>query len=75
MRMWSQMVDQMLWPFAIKAAAERMNSLHIGTDDHTAESKFFGINIENIPVKTSVYATFLTADSTMQVQLNRQNWL
>jgi hypothetical protein len=52
MRMWPQMVDQMLWPFAIKAAAERMNSLHIDTEGHTPESKFYGVNIENIPVKT-----------------------
>jgi hypothetical protein len=52
MRMWPQMVDQMFWPFAIKAAAERMNSLHIDTNGHTPESKFYGVNIENIPVKT-----------------------
>jgi hypothetical protein len=53
MRMWPQMVDQMFWPFAIKTAAERMNSLHIGTEGLTPESKFYGVNIENIPVKTS----------------------
>jgi hypothetical protein len=52
MRMWPQMVDQMFWPFAIKAAAERMNSLHIDTDGHTPESEFYSVNIENIPVKT-----------------------
>jgi hypothetical protein len=52
MRMWPQMVDEMFWPFAIKAAAERMNSLHIDTDSHTPESKFYGVNIENIQVKT-----------------------
>ncbi len=46
------MVDQMFWPFAIKAAAGRMNSLHIDTESHTPESKFYGVNIENIPVKT-----------------------
>jgi hypothetical protein len=46
------MVDQVFWPFAIKAAAERMNSLHIDTEGHTLESKFYGVNIENIPVKT-----------------------
>jgi hypothetical protein len=51
MRMWPQMVDQMFWPFAIKAAAERMNSLHIDTGGHTPESKFYGVHIENIPVK------------------------
>jgi hypothetical protein len=40
------------WPFAIKTAAERMNNFHIYTDGHTPESKFYGVNIENIPVKT-----------------------
>jgi hypothetical protein len=52
MRMWPQMVDQMFRPFAIKASAEKMNSLHIDTDGHTPKSKFYGFNIENIPVKT-----------------------
>jgi hypothetical protein len=52
MRMWPQVVDQMFWSFAIKAAAERMNSLHIDTDSHTPESKFYNVDIENIPVKT-----------------------
>ena len=28
-----------------------MNSLHIDTEDHTPESKLYGVNIENIPVK------------------------
>ncbi len=49
MRMWPQMVDQMFWPFAIKATSERMNRLHIDTDGHTPESKFYGVNMENIP--------------------------
>ncbi len=52
MRIWPQMVDQMFWPFAIKTAAERMNSLHIDTDSHTTESKFYGVNIEIIPMKS-----------------------
>jgi hypothetical protein len=47
------MVDQMFWPLAIKAAAERMNSLHIDADSHTPDSKFYGVDIENIPVKAS----------------------
>jgi hypothetical protein len=45
------MIDQMFWPFAIEAAAERMNCLHIDTEGHTPESQFYSINIENIPVK------------------------
>ncbi len=52
MRMWPQMADQMFWPFAIKLAAERMNSLHIDTEGHTPESKSYGVDIEHIPVKT-----------------------
>ncbi len=46
------MIDQMFLSFAIKAAAERINSLHIDTEGNTPESKFYGINIENIPVKS-----------------------
>jgi hypothetical protein len=52
MRMWPQIVDHMFWPFALKAAAERINSLHIDTDGHIPESKFYGVNIDNILVKT-----------------------
>jgi hypothetical protein len=51
MRMWPQMVFQMFWPFAIKAVATRINSLHIDTDGPRPESKFYGVNIKNKPVK------------------------
>jgi hypothetical protein len=40
------MVDQMFWPFAIKAAAERMNSLHIDKEGHTSESKFYSVTLK-----------------------------
>jgi hypothetical protein len=46
MRMWPKMVDQMFWPFAIKAAAERMNSLHIDTEGHTPESKLYSVTLK-----------------------------
>jgi hypothetical protein len=46
MRMWPQIVDQIFWLFALKAAAEKMNSLHIDTDGHTPESKFYSVSIE-----------------------------
>ena len=52
MRMWPQMIDSMFWPFAIKAAAERMNSLNVNLDGTTPESIFYGVPIENIPVKS-----------------------
>jgi hypothetical protein len=76
-RMWPQMLDQMFSLFAIKAAAERMNSLQIDTEVHTPESKFYSVNIENIPVKPltqcSVYVTVWTVDSTTRVQLDHKN--
>ncbi len=67
MGMWPQMVDQMFWPFAIKAAAERMNSLHIDTEGHTPESKFYGVNIENRPVKTfhTMFCPYYVLDSRL----------
>jgi hypothetical protein len=52
MRMWPQMIDQMFWPFAVKAMAERMNSITIDTNGETPESKFYGVPLESIPVKT-----------------------
>ncbi len=50
--MWPQMIDQMFWPFAIKAVAKWIDSLHIDTEGNTPESKFYSINIKNIPVKS-----------------------
>jgi hypothetical protein len=38
MRMWPQMIDQMFWPFEIKATAKRINSPHINTEDNIPES-------------------------------------
>jgi hypothetical protein len=38
--MWPQMIDLMFWPFAFKAAAERMNSLNVNLDGSTLESIF-----------------------------------
>ena len=46
MRMWPQMIDQMFWPFAVEAAAGRINSLHIDTKGITPESRFYGINLK-----------------------------
>ena len=51
-RMWPQMIDEMMWPFAMKAVAERLNSLQVNTLGQTPESILHGIDIENIPVKS-----------------------
>ena len=46
------MIDQMFWPFAVKATAERMNSITIDINGETPESKFYGVPLETIPVKS-----------------------
>ena len=55
-RMWPQMIDQMFWPFAIKAMAERLNTLHLNTNGQTPESILYNIPIEDIPVKNVSYS-------------------
>ena len=52
MRMWPEMISTYLWPFAMKAAADRHNSLHLDEDGRTPESKLHGLPVEEIPVKT-----------------------
>ena len=50
--MWPQMIDDMFWPFAMKAVAERLNSLQIDTLGRTAESILRGIEVQEIQVKS-----------------------
>ena len=52
MRMWPEMISTYFWPFAVKAAAERHNKLHVDKDGNTPESKLYGIELEDIPVTT-----------------------
>jgi hypothetical protein len=51
MRHWPQMVYTMFWPVAIKAMAERLNSLHMDDNGNTPELIMFGVNLDSIPVK------------------------
>jgi hypothetical protein len=51
MRHWPQMVDTMLWPFAIKAMAKCMNSLHVDNGGNNPESLMYGVNLETIQIK------------------------
>ena len=52
MRMWPEMISTYLWPFAMKAAADRHNTLHLDEDGLSPEAKLHGISMENVPVKT-----------------------
>ena len=51
MRYWPQMIDTMFWPFAIKAQAERMNTLHMDLDGLTPEMKLYGLKKGEFPLQ------------------------
>lgn len=52
MRMWPGMIDTMFWPFALKAAADRINALHLNPDGKsTPESKLHNVELSDLPVK------------------------
>ena len=50
--MWPNIIDEMFWPFAIKAVAERLNNLQVDLTGQTPESILHVIEIEDIPVKS-----------------------
>ena len=68
MRMWPQMVDEMFWPFAMKAVAERLNTLQIDTLGRTPESILHGIDVEDIPVKSfhTLFCPVYVLDARLQ---------
>ena len=68
MRMWPQMVDEMFWPFALKAVAERLNTLQIDSLGRTPESILHGIDIEDIPVKSfhTLFCPIYVLDARLQ---------
>ena len=45
-RMWPNMIDEMFWPFAIKALSERLNSLQVDLTGQTPESILHGVEIQ-----------------------------
>ena len=51
-RHWPEMIDSIFWPFAMKAAAERHNSLSVNDKNQTPSSVLYNVEIEEIPEKT-----------------------
>ena len=51
MRIWPPMIDGILFLFAMKVIAERLNSLHINHKVRTPEYILHGVNVEEILVK------------------------
>ena len=50
-RMWPQMIDEIFWPFPVKAVAKIHNSLHVYQKGRTPSSILDGVDLEDIPVK------------------------
>jgi hypothetical protein len=74
---WPQMVDTMFWPFAIKAMAERLNSLHMDDNVNTPELIMFGVHLDSIPVKNfhTLFCPVISSITAcnLQVDLAHQN--
>ena len=51
-RHWPEMIDSMFWLFAMKASAERHNTLSVNARNETPSSILYDVKIESIPVKS-----------------------
>eukprot|EP00957_Ditylum_brightwellii_P027551 2082448-Ditylum_brightwellii.AAC.1 len=62
------MVDEMFWTFALKAVAERLNTLQIDILGRTPESILHGIEMEDIPVKLfhTLFSPIYVLDTRLQ---------
>ena len=67
-RMWHQIIDYMFCPFAMKAIAERLNSLHIDTQGRTPESILHSVKVEDLPVKSyhTLFCPIYVLDARLQ---------
>ena len=65
---WPNMIDEIFWPFAIKAAAERLNSLQVDITGQTPESILHVVEIEDIPVKS--YHTIFCPNYVLDARLH-----
>ena len=68
MRMWPDMIEEILWPFALKAVAERLNKLQINALGQSPESRLHGIELDDIPVKIfhTLFCPIYVLDSRLQ---------
>ena len=51
-RHWPEIIDSMFWPFAMKAAAERHNTLSINAQNETPSYLLHDVKVKSIPVKS-----------------------
>ncbi len=48
---WPEYITTMLWPFALKAAQDRLNQLNIGFDGRTPDMKFSGVAAQTLRLR------------------------
>ena len=48
---WPEYITTMLWPFAIKAARDRMNELNFGIDGKTPDMRFSGVGVKSLRLR------------------------
>ena len=48
---WPEYITTMLWPFALKAAADRRNQLHLDLDGNTPDMKFSDVAAKSLRLK------------------------
>ncbi|KAL7450503.1 hypothetical protein ACHAXS_000229 [Conticribra weissflogii] len=53
---WPECVNTMLWPFAVKAAIDRLNNLQIDLEGNTPASKFY--QTPQVPLNVDDYHVF-----------------
>ena len=50
-RHWPEYITIMLWPFALKAAADILNTLSVDLEGKTPNMKFYGVSAAHIRAK------------------------
>ena len=66
--MWTQIIDEIFWPIAIKAVAERLNSLQINLKGRTPKSILHGFEVIYILVKSyhTLFCPIYALDARLQ---------
>ena len=68
-RIWPQMIDDIFWPFAMKAVAERLKNLQVDILGWTPESMLRGDEVQDIPV--NLYLTLFCPNYELYARLQR----
>ena len=62
------MLDKLFWPFSLKAIAKKLNSLQIDHKMRTPAYILYGVNMEDIPVKSfnTLFSPIYVLDARLQ---------